>query len=65
MDFLKEIVGRILGIFRGLFRLRGRPLKHDEGLIIKLICRACNYDLSQSLVGHQYVGQLNNEENGC
>ena len=47
------------------FRVRGRWLNDDEGWILKLIYRAHNHDLSESLVGYSYVGRLNNEEKWC
>ncbi|XP_068477380.1 PKS-NRPS hybrid synthetase cheA-like [Phaseolus vulgaris] len=40
------------------FRLRGYPVKSDEGWILKLICGSHNHELANTLVVHPYAGRF-------
>ena len=44
------------------FKLRGKPVHGGEGWMVKLIGGIHNHELAKSLVGHPYVGRLNNNE---
>jgi len=44
------------------FRLRGKPIKGGEGWMLKLVCGSYNHDLTDTLVGHPYVGRLTSIE---
>jgi len=44
------------------FRLCGKPIKGEEGWVLKVICGSHNYELANTLVGHPYAGRLQPDE---
>jgi len=44
------------------FKLRGKPISNGDGWVLKVICNLHNHALSQTLVGHSYVGRLKKDE---
>jgi len=40
------------------FRLQEKSVKGNEGWIVKLLCAYHNHDLTDTLVGHPYIGRL-------
>ena len=44
------------------FRLRDKPIKGEEGWVLKVICRLTNHELANTLVSHPYAGRLRPNE---
>jgi len=44
------------------FKLRGKPIKGEEGWVLKVIYGLHNHELIETLVGHPYTGRLRLDE---
>ena len=44
------------------FMLHGKPVVEGQGWMMKLMCGSHNHELTKSLVGHPYIGQLTKDE---